>query len=81
MHPGGPLVVRTGFRVTSSKAQFTKVRPLGGTTSCCSKPMTYMNLSGESVQAAMRFFQAYRLDRRDLPCTTSSTYEFGVVRA
>ncbi len=38
------------------KGEFTKVR-VGDDEAVLLKPMTYMNLSGESVQAAMRFFK------------------------
>jgi PTH1 family peptidyl-tRNA hydrolase len=59
------------------KGEFTKVR-VGGDEVVLLKPMTYMNLSGESVQAAMRFFKVPLSnvvsvhDELDL--------EFGVVR-
>ena len=45
-----------GFR-DKFKGEFTKVA-VGGDDVVLLKPMTFMNLSGESVQAAMRFFNA-----------------------
>ena len=65
-----------GFR-EKFKGEFTKV-DLAGSDVVLLKPMTYMNLSGESVQAAMRFFRVplHHVmtvhDELDLP--------FGVVR-
>lgn len=59
------------------KGEFTKVA-VGGDDVVLLKPMTFMNLSGESVQAAMRFFKV-PLDRV-LSVHDELDLEFGVVR-
>lgn len=65
-----------GFR-EKFKGEFTKVR-VGDDEVVLLKPMTYMNLSGESVQAAMRFFKV-PLDK--VVCVHDELdLEFGVVR-
>ena len=65
-----------GFR-DKFKGEFTKVR-LGGDDVVLLKPLTYMNLSGESVQAAMRFF---KVPLECLICVHDELdLEFGVVR-
>ena len=59
------------------KGEFTKVA-VGDDDVVLLKPMTFMNLSGESVQAAMRFFKV-PLDR--VVCVHDELdLEFGVVR-
>lgn len=59
------------------KGQYSKVR-VGDDDVVLLKPMTYMNLSGESVQAAMRFFKV-SLD--NVLCIHDELdLEFGVVR-
>jgi PTH1 family peptidyl-tRNA hydrolase len=59
------------------KAEFTKVA-VDGDDVVLLKPMTYMNLSGESVQAAMRFFKV-PIDRV-LCAHDELDLELGVVR-
>jgi PTH1 family peptidyl-tRNA hydrolase len=59
------------------KGEFTKV-VLGDQDVVLLKPMTYMNLSGESVQAAMRFFKVPV--ERVLCVHDELDLEFGVVR-
>ena len=59
------------------KGEFTKVR-VGGDEVVLLKPMTFMNLSGESVQAAMRFF---KVPLGQVLCIHDELdLEFGVVR-
>jgi len=59
------------------KGEFTKVN-VGDHEVVLLKPMTYMNLSGEAVQAAMQFFKV-PVDR--LLCVHDELdLEFGVVR-
>jgi len=59
------------------KGEFTKVA-VGDDDVVLLKPMTFMNLSGESVQAAMRFFKV-PLDR--VVCVHDELdLDFGVVR-
>jgi PTH1 family peptidyl-tRNA hydrolase len=59
------------------KGAFTKVR-VGGDEVVLLKPMTFMNLSGESVQAAMQFF---KVPLRNVVCVHDELdLEFGVVR-
>ena len=59
------------------KGEFTKLN-VAGEEVVLLKPMTYMNLSGESVQAAMRFFKV-PLDK--VLCVHDELdLEFGVVR-
>ncbi|KPK54300.1 MAG: hypothetical protein AMJ63_03660 [Myxococcales bacterium SG8_38_1] len=59
------------------KGEFTKGR-LGGDDVVLLKPLTYMNLSGESVQAAMRFF---KVPLEQVVCVHDELdLEFGVVR-
>ena len=59
------------------KGEFTKLS-LGGEEVVLLKPMTYMNLSGESVQAAMRFF---KVPTEQVLCVHDELdLEFGVVR-
>ncbi len=59
------------------KGEFTKVT-VGDNDVVLLKPMTYMNLSGEAVQAAMRFFKV-PLDQ--VLCVHDELdLEFGVVR-
>ena len=59
------------------KAEFTKVA-VGDNDVVLLKPMTFMNLSGESVQAAMRFF---KVPLGQVVCVHDELdLEFGVVR-
>ncbi|MBW2507411.1 MAG: aminoacyl-tRNA hydrolase, partial [Deltaproteobacteria bacterium] len=59
------------------KGEFTKVR-VGSDEVVLLKPLTYMNLSGESVQAAMRFF---KVPLEQVVCVHDELdLEFGVVR-
>jgi PTH1 family peptidyl-tRNA hydrolase len=59
------------------KGEFTKVR-VGSDEVVLLKPLTYMNLSGESVQAAMRFF---KVPLGQVVCVHDELdLEFGVVR-
>ena len=59
------------------KGEFTKVA-VGDHDVVLLKPMTYMNLSGESVQAAMRFF---KVPTEQVLCVHDELdLEFGVVR-
>ncbi len=65
-----------GFR-DKFNGEFTKVA-LGDRDVVLLKPMTYMNLSGESVQGAMRFF---KVPVERLLCVHDELdLEFGVVR-
>ena len=59
------------------KGEFSKVA-VGGEEIVLLKPMTYMNLSGESVQAAMQFF---KVPLEQVVCIHDELdLEFGVVR-
>ena len=59
------------------KGEFSKVA-VGGEELVLLKPMTYMNLSGESVQAAMQFF---KVPLEQVVCIHDELdLEFGVVR-
>ena len=59
------------------KGEFTMLS-LGGEEVVLLKPMTYMNLSGESVQAAMRFF---KVSLEQVLCVHDELdLEFGIVR-
>ena len=65
-----------GFR-EKFKGEFTKL-VVGGNDVVLLKPMTFMNLSGESAQAAMRFFKA---PLAQVICVHDELdLEFGVVR-
>jgi PTH1 family peptidyl-tRNA hydrolase len=66
----------SGFR-DKFKGEFTKVA-VGDQDVVLLKPMTYMNLSGESVQAAMRFF---KVPIEQVLCVHDELdLDFGVVR-